>query len=55
VDLLRYKASRLQPTLDFEQRPAPKLGLAPVRPFRQLTAREVEHRARMMRHLSGNF
>ena len=53
VDLLRYKADRVQRVLDFDATPAsPRAQLAVVRPFRPLTAREVAHRQQMVRHLA---
>lgn len=51
VDLLRYKQERRQARLDFEPSSQPRPALAPVTPFRPLTAREIEHRTQMLRHL----
>jgi hypothetical protein len=53
VDLLRYKADRVQRALNFDGPPAPpRAQLAVVRPFRPLTTREVAHRQQMVRHLA---
>jgi len=46
VDLLRYRQERT--TSDGEPR-HPRL--APVTPFKPLSARQVEHRTRMLRHM----
>ena len=51
VDLLRYKVDRPQRRLDFEETREAPPTLAPVTPFRPLSAREISHRERMMRHL----
>ena len=53
VDLLRYKAERGQRSLDFDgPLPPPRPTLAAIHPFRPLTAREVAHRQKMIRHLA---
>jgi hypothetical protein len=52
VDLLQYKAERGQRFLNFDGPAAPpRPVLAAVRPFRPLSARELAHRQRMVRHL----
>ena len=54
VDLLLYKASRGQRSLDFDgPTKPPRASLAVVRPFRPLSARELAHRQQMVRHLSS--
>jgi hypothetical protein len=52
VDLLRYKQEHPQRRLSFQGADAPRPVLAPVTPFRPLTARELEHRQAMVRHLA---
>jgi hypothetical protein len=52
VDLLHYKREREQRRLDFGPDPAPTPSLAPVAPFRPLSADDVTHRERMLRHLT---
>ena len=64
VDLLSYKRDQHQRRLNFDTvaiavgTPAPHLtppstpSLAPVTPFRPLTAKAVTHRQRMLGHLS---
>jgi len=64
VDLLSYKREQHQRRLNFDANavsvgtPAPHLtppttpSLAPVTPFRPLTARSLAHRERMMKHLA---
>jgi hypothetical protein len=53
VDLLTYKREQHQRRLNFESTPPPSTpSLAPVTPFRPLTAKAVTHRERMIRHLS---
>jgi hypothetical protein len=51
IDLLRFKSNRAQRRLNFDAAPEPRPALAPVAPFRPLTAREISHRERMMQHL----
>lgn len=53
VDLLRYKAEHPQQRLSFHHGDAPRPALAPVTTFRPLSARELEHRQLMFRHLRG--
>jgi hypothetical protein len=53
VDLLQYWQTRQQRRLDFERRPSLRPGFAAVTPFRRLTAHEVAHRQRMVRHLAN--
>ena len=46
VDLLRYRETRTERT------PAPtRPSLAPVSPFRPLTAKQTEHRRQMLRFM----
>jgi hypothetical protein len=50
VDIERYRAKaerRRRPLLDLVDRPRPMLRS----PFRALTSRELEHRARMLDHM----
>jgi hypothetical protein len=55
VDLLSYKREQQQRRLNFESTtPPPTPSLAPVTPFRPLTAKAVTHRQRMLGHLSGS-
>jgi hypothetical protein len=56
VDLLRYRQQNSQRRLAFEvdRWSAPRLALAPVTPFRTLTARDVDHRQAMLRHLTSS-
>ena len=53
VDLLLYRQERRQRRLDFENPPPRRPTLALVTPFRTLTAREVAHRERMVKHMAG--
>ena len=52
IDLLRYRRDHPQRRLSFQGAPAPRPALAPVAAFRPLSARELEHRQAMVRHLS---
>jgi hypothetical protein len=53
VDLLSYKREQHQRRLNFDQTTPPRTpSLAPVTPFRPLTAKAVTHRQRMLGHLS---
>jgi len=53
VNLLSYKREQHQRRLNFEQAmPPPTPLLAPVTPFRPLTARSLAHRERMIKHLA---
>src|SRR5690349_14016047 len=50
VDLLKYRREHA-PVADQSEGPSQPPRLAPVRAFRPLSARQVEHRARMLNHL----
>jgi hypothetical protein len=52
VDLLQYRDERHQRRLDFEAEPDRRPSLVPVTPFRPLSAQDVDHRHRMLRHLT---
>jgi hypothetical protein len=54
VDLLRYKAERGQRSLDFDGPPAPPPAAAGLgSPLPPLTARELAHRQRMVKHMES--
>ena len=53
VDLLRYKLEHPQRRLSFQAVTGPRPALAPVAAFRPLSARELEHRQAMVKHLAG--
>ena len=52
VDLNEYKAARDARQLELVEAP-PDAGPAVIEPERELTPREVAHRARMLSHLAG--
>jgi hypothetical protein len=54
IDLLKYRAERTQRRLDFDGKPERRPSLAPVTPFRPLSASDVSHRERMLRHLTSS-
>jgi hypothetical protein len=56
VDLLRYRQQNTQRRFAFEAEEcrAERPALAPVKPFRQLSRREVNHRQAMLRHLTSS-
>ena len=54
VDLLRYRRERTQGRLNFDNAQERRPALALVTPFRPLSARELSHRERMMRHLTSS-
>jgi hypothetical protein len=51
VDLLRYRAARLQGQLDFGAEARPRATLISMAGFRPLTARQVAHRQLMLKAL----
>jgi hypothetical protein len=53
VDLLRYKLDHPQRRLSFQLVSGPRPALAPVTAFRPLSARELEHRQAMVKHLAS--
>ncbi len=52
VDLNEFKAARAARQLELREA-ATEQGLSTVEPDRQLTAREVAHRTRMLAHLDA--
>ena len=54
VDLLRYRQLRQQRRLTFDGPALRPATLAPVMPFRTLTAKEIDHRQAMVRHLTSS-
>ncbi len=52
VDLNEFKAARAARQLQLLEA-APEQGPAVIEPERELTPREVAHRARMLSHLAG--